>query len=200
MAPGASHPRAGKGHKMLWSQTRDPSHFPSRGRSRIFLGGGGGREEKEKKGKRAFHPGASSPFRILVPGHGLETPRAAGGPTSCPAFIVACSVSPRLCPPLASKALRSATCLSANGSRAPRPPKRSFQLLFFYKPGLIKRQGQGSSGVAKAESKQRREVGFSPTQGAMQLGTPIKHGVNVGPLPGTHFSQLRYGYECACDP
>lgn len=145
MSPGASQPRAGKGHKMLWSQTRDPSHFPKSWEIQdFFLGGGGecgGGRKEEKRTSTALSP---PPSIFWSPGTARRHP---GFPelTSCPTYIVTCSVSPRLCPPLARQSPLSGPLPAylPNGCMGPRPLREAPSSSVFYKPGFIK----GSSGV-----------------------------------------------------
>lgn len=124
--------RAGKGHKMLWSQTRDPGHFSKSWEIQdFFLGGGVGGKKKEKKREKTFHGAASSPFHFLVPGHGLETPRAARGD------VLPSVHRGLLCLSQALSALGQAELSGPlpaylpNGSKGPKTSKRGpFQLCF----------------------------------------------------------------------
>lgn len=116
--------------------------FPSRGRSRTFFlgGGGGGREEKrEKKEKRTSTALAPLPSVFWSPGTARRHP---GLPevASCPAYIVTCSVSPGLCPPLARQSPLSGPLPAylPNGSIGPRPLREAPSSSVFYKPGFIK--------------------------------------------------------------
>ena len=117
--------------------------FPSRGRSRTFLGWGecGGDRREEKRTSTALSP---PPSIFWSPGTARRHP---GFPevTSCPAYIVTCSVSPRLCPPLARQSPLSGPLPAylPNGSMGPRPLQEAPSSSVFYKPGFIK----GSSRV-----------------------------------------------------
>lgn len=179
--------------------------FPSRGRSRtFFFGGGGGRwkgRKKREKGEKNFHSTGSSPFRFLVPRHGQETPRAPRG-----GFL------PRihrdlLCLSRALSALGQSepplwafACLSAKWIHRSQTSTRGPFQLCLLQAWIYQGQGRGSSGVAeKLSPKPKKRSGFSPRR-CHGVGHSAKQGVNAGPLPGTHFSLLRYGYECASDP
>ena len=166
MAPGASHPGLERAIKCSGARHGIRAIFPSRGRSRIFSWGVGweGRK-KRKKEKRPSTVLPPLPSTFWSPGTAWRHP---GLPevTSCPAFIVACSVSPRLCPPLARQSSPGLYLLICQmDPRAPRPLREAPSSSVFLQAWTYQGQGQGSSGVAKKLSQnQRREVGFSPTQ------------------------------------